>query len=208
MSATGSEIKPSDLPPEPLLTDNSAAPAETSTHSPNTPDDLDEIEKQTILRTLVKTGGHQGMAADLLGISRRTLSRKLKHYNLNRRAGDHMSLGELDAGQQQHFRVSIELAVTLTTARGENISLKATNLSAGGICVEGFKNPKQLAGALAVHFALPDTGAFVSAKAQVAWTDVQKRAGLRFVDLSSDARDKLDRWLQQQQQAEGWTLAV
>ena len=40
------------------------------------PANLDGMEKTTILRVLAETNGHQQRAADLLGISRRTLSRK------------------------------------------------------------------------------------------------------------------------------------
>ena len=42
--------------------------------------DLDGMERSMILRVLEQTHGHQQRAADLLGISRRTLSRKLKLY--------------------------------------------------------------------------------------------------------------------------------
>jgi transcriptional regulator with PAS, ATPase and Fis domain len=41
---------------------------------------LDGVERETILDALERTAGHQQRAADLLGISRRTLSRKLKSY--------------------------------------------------------------------------------------------------------------------------------
>jgi len=41
---------------------------------------LDGMEKTMILRVLAQTNGHQQRAAELLGISRRTLSRKLKLY--------------------------------------------------------------------------------------------------------------------------------
>jgi len=41
---------------------------------------LDEMERSLIMRTLSQTDGHQQRAAELLGISRRTLSRKLKAY--------------------------------------------------------------------------------------------------------------------------------
>jgi transcriptional regulator with PAS, ATPase and Fis domain len=43
---------------------------------------LDGIERHAILEALGRTGGHHQKAADLLGISRRTLSRKLKIYRL------------------------------------------------------------------------------------------------------------------------------
>jgi len=41
---------------------------------------LDEMERSMILQVLAHAGGHHQKAADLLGISRRTLSRKLKLY--------------------------------------------------------------------------------------------------------------------------------
>jgi DNA-binding NtrC family response regulator len=39
-----------------------------------------EIERQAILETLERTGGHRARAADLLDIGLRTLQRKLKEY--------------------------------------------------------------------------------------------------------------------------------
>jgi two-component system response regulator HydG len=44
---------------------------------------LKEIEKEMILRTLEETGGNRTHAADILGISRRTLQMKLKEYGIN-----------------------------------------------------------------------------------------------------------------------------
>jgi DNA-binding NtrC family response regulator len=42
--------------------------------------ELEGVEKDAILAALQQTGGHQQKAAGLLGVSRRTLSRKLKLY--------------------------------------------------------------------------------------------------------------------------------
>ena len=54
---------------------------------------LEGMEKQTILKTLSETGGHHQRTAEMLGISRRTLSRKLKLYESS-------SMPQVDPRQQ------------------------------------------------------------------------------------------------------------
>jgi transcriptional regulator with PAS, ATPase and Fis domain len=74
--ARNTEIAANDL----LLTSARAA-SETAAPVLAVPTaNLDGMEKSTILRVLAQTNGHQQKAAELLGISRRTLSRKLKLY--------------------------------------------------------------------------------------------------------------------------------
>ena len=58
-----------------------SGPVAVPSPGPRTAADLDDVERQTILRVLDETEGHRQRAADLLGISRRTLSRKLKQYH-------------------------------------------------------------------------------------------------------------------------------
>jgi DNA-binding NtrC family response regulator len=75
--ARGPEIQAADLP----LTLNPRPKTVTAVPIDQAPAaNLDRLERNTILETLAKTNGHQQRAADLLGISRRTLSRKLKLY--------------------------------------------------------------------------------------------------------------------------------
>jgi len=71
--APGPQIEPEDLPLEVVLGRDQRPANEYS---------LDGLEQQTIGRVLLQTGGHQQKAADLLGISRRTLIRKLKTYGM------------------------------------------------------------------------------------------------------------------------------
>ena len=75
--ARGTEIGAGDLLLAPLRVPAESAPAAVLT-VPTA--NLDGMEKSTILRVLAQTNGHQQRAAELLGISRRTLSRKLKLY--------------------------------------------------------------------------------------------------------------------------------
>ncbi len=73
--SSGEEIGPGDLPAEVTGKQMPAVVADQlGTYS------LDGLEQHTIFKVLAQTGGHQQKAADILGISRRTLIRKLKLY--------------------------------------------------------------------------------------------------------------------------------
>ena len=61
---------------------------------------LEALERQAILRALNQTGQHQERAAHLLGISSRTLSRKLKSYGLGRAVGIEHQDGTVAVVQQ------------------------------------------------------------------------------------------------------------
>ena len=57
------------------------------------PDDTTQLaglERSAILSALEKTGGHHQKTADLLGISRKTLGRKLKQYRAAAQEEDSM----------------------------------------------------------------------------------------------------------------------
>jgi DNA-binding NtrC family response regulator len=85
--AIDDEILPEHLPVEKLSTDWRAAPRADSDR-PLTESDLErmmeEEERRRILDALDKCGGNQTRAADLLGISRRTLSKRLNKYGVPR----------------------------------------------------------------------------------------------------------------------------
>ena len=72
VAARDYEIGAGDLPPM-----QAAAPAQPMGCANL---ELDGVEKAAILAALHQTGGHQQKAANLLGVSRRTLSRKLRLY--------------------------------------------------------------------------------------------------------------------------------
>jgi len=70
-----------DLPLKTLTGDESTQPAIPQPIIPeNLP--LEEIEKASILQTLEATGGNKSEAARRLGITRKTLHKKLKKYGV------------------------------------------------------------------------------------------------------------------------------
>ncbi len=74
------EISLVALPPEireATMVSGQQAPVQNLVGAPRT---MDEIERQAILETLQRTGGHRAEAARMLAIGLRTLQRKLKDY--------------------------------------------------------------------------------------------------------------------------------
>jgi len=46
------------------------------------PASLQDMERENIRRTVLHFGGHRGLAAPRLGIDRKTLWRRMRHYSL------------------------------------------------------------------------------------------------------------------------------
>jgi two-component system, NtrC family, response regulator AtoC len=84
---TGNTIEVSDLPPalrenqdSPLLADEAAVRLPPDSAAADT--DLEELERSTIQRVFERVNGDKALARKMLGISRATLYRKLKRYNI------------------------------------------------------------------------------------------------------------------------------
>jgi len=71
-----------DVPAEIREAKTSGGNPSTGTATGTPPLSIDEAEKNLIVRALKNTGGNRTKAAEQLGISRRTLHRKLHEYNL------------------------------------------------------------------------------------------------------------------------------
>jgi two-component system, NtrC family, response regulator AtoC len=84
---TGDGIEVSDLPPALRESqDSTPAPDETTgrvlADSGLNDTDLEELERSTIQRVFEQVNGDKALARKMLGISRATLYRKLKRYNI------------------------------------------------------------------------------------------------------------------------------
>jgi DNA-binding NtrC family response regulator len=76
LMAEGAVLRPIHLPPE------IRAPLPSPAPDDGEPGTLAEVEKRYIERVLDQTGGHMSRAAEVLGIHRNTLRRKLETYGL------------------------------------------------------------------------------------------------------------------------------
>jgi hypothetical protein len=166
------------------------------------------MERQTIMSALNRVGGHQGLAAEQLGISRRTLSRKLKRYKLE--ATDTPTtepLGKLSESEKQYYRARLGVRAQLLV-KDDELSCEVVNVSAGGVALQGIQEPFRLAGGFEVRFALPGENQIIDSKAQLVWLEPRGRVGARFVDLAPEMQLSLTRWLAKTQMEEGWHLGT
>jgi len=170
---------------------------------------LDSMEEQMIIKALERTGGHRTMAAEQLGISRRTLSRKLKEYSINFAPGESTaSLGFISTEQQKFFRARVEIPVKIKNSQGEEVSVMGVNLSTGGMGLDGIKEPLRFSGLLDVSFVLPDSEILFQAKARLMWIGDEGRVGIRFAVIEPAIFEHLQHWSNKKMKEEGWEFPV
>jgi two-component system, NtrC family, response regulator AtoC len=166
---------------------------------------LDNMEEQMIVRVLEQSGGHRAQAAERLGISRRTLSRKLREYQIDVRAGAVAAkLGVISEEQQKFFRAKVNMSVTLRNARGKELHVQAVNLSTGGMGLDAVIDPAGFAGLVDVAFLLPESETVIRAKGRLVWAEAGGRAGLRFVVVEPPLFHELQHWTNRKMKDEGW----
>ncbi|MBZ5600307.1 MAG: sigma 54-interacting transcriptional regulator [Acidobacteriia bacterium] len=163
---------------------------------------LGDMERQMIFQALARNGNNQAKAAQQLGISSRTLRRKLQKYSRDGQGAELQSaLGSRSAHVQRYFRAMIEVPIVLHVD-GQQIDATSVNLSSGGLAV-------QCAATLAhgstmdISFTLPDTTSPIEAKAKLAWTAPGGLAGLSIVEIHPALERELHQWLVERAQAEG-----
>jgi len=168
---------------------------------------LDSMEEQMIIKALERSGGHRALAAEQLGISRRTLSRKLKEYNISFAQGENGSpLGIVSSDQQKFFRARVDIPVTIKNSRGDEIQVRGVNLSTGGMGIDDLKEPLRFSGILDVQFLLPDSEVVFQAKARLMWVGDDGRVGIRFAVIEPALFEQLQRWSNRKMKEEGWEL--
>jgi len=188
-AATGEEIQAQHL--QALRTSMPGA----TIRAPGTPD-LDAMEREAIFGMLTRTGGRKTLAAEQLGISRRTLSRKLKLYQAQ--APDPAQLSDRCILSPFAYRCPLRVPVWLRNASGGKTRVSSENLTLGGIGVSGLDDALAYSGRLQIEFTLPGRSLPATMEGEIAWADVSGAAGLRFVHVPSSVQMDIAYWLKQQ----------
>jgi predicted DNA-binding protein (UPF0251 family) len=161
--------------------------------------DLDDFEKRRIFTALERSGGNQGKAAQALGISRRTLLRKLKSY---REGQVEAPVGSMCVEQQRYYRVQIDAPVTLM-CDGDLYEGKLTNISIGGAAVS-LPASLQHGGAVKLCFTLPETAIRAEIHGRVAWANHEGEHGIQFSEIPANIRGGMQEWLHDRMKKDGW----
>jgi transcriptional regulator with PAS, ATPase and Fis domain len=161
--------------------------------------DLDQVERQIVFDTLDRHGGNQGKAAEALGISRRTLLRKLKTY---RESENETAVGTLCAEQQRYYRKQTSAPVQLTHG-DESLDANLLNISLGGAAVSIHKMIGR-GTEVTIRFTIPETEVLAELNGRIAWANKEGHHGVQFGEMPSDIRTHLQRWFQSEMKKDGW----
>jgi transcriptional regulator with GAF, ATPase, and Fis domain len=169
---------------------------------------LEDMERHMIFRAMEQSGNNQKKAALRLGISTRTLRRKLEKYRAAGLDEQGRPSGKLSTQQQRYFRVTVEVPAVVRDLDegGPAIEAVVANISSGGVAL---KSPLTLkhGSTFELNFLLPGTSTTIESKASLAWTSPGGMAGLSFIDLHPALQKELQSWLLLRVREEGWTAS-
>ena len=163
--------------------------------------DLSQVERQMIFQALERCNNNQGRAAEALGISRRTLIRKLKLYRAN---GLDAPAGAMSPLQQRYYRARLEVPVRVKVAN-ETFDGLLVNLSLGGAGVK-IDRLLRFGTPVSLSFSMPGATKETEMIGRVAWTNKDGHHGIQFADLSAPMRSTLQRLLYSEMKKDGWEL--
>jgi hypothetical protein len=100
-------------------------------------------------------------------------------------------------GRLRYHRQALGVPVALSCGPRRRLQAELVNLSQGGVGIHVEKELEPTE-AIQVSFKLPGTRYTVKAQGEIAWTDRQGNAGIRFVDIPARVQKGLQIWLAQQ----------
>ncbi len=167
---------------------------------------LEDMERLMIFRALEQSGNNQKQAALQLGISSRTLRRKLEKYRAAGLDSGGRPASKLSAQQQRYFRVTVDVPAMVKDLDEDSPATEAVlaNISSGGVALKSSITLKH-GSTFEIKFALPGTSTTIECKANLAWTSPGGMAGLSFIEIHPVIQKELQNWLLARVREEGWT---
>jgi len=95
--------------------------------------------------------------------------------------------------RRAYFRCPVDFPIILDLP-GASYRCRAANVSQGGLSLE-LPNRVRVGHSVTLTFVLPEATEAIRARAEVVWSDVMGKTGVRFVELSSRAQNSLREWL-------------
>jgi ActR/RegA family two-component response regulator len=102
--------------------------------------------------------------------------------------------GLAERERRRYDRYPVDLAVSVTLPGAHAAYARAANLSEEGMLLETV-DPIPAGSRLEVRFDLPGRSTPVEARGEVAWSDQQGHAGIRFLEILQMSRLQYRRWL-------------
>ena len=181
------------------LVDRGKAESPTAAPAPPEITSIADMERHMIARALEMAGGNQRLAAEQLGMPRRTFCRKLSEmhitlddqHSFSRKQGSEPPLGR---------RKELQIPISITTKSGRSFAAASRNLSVGGLGLQ-VQPPLDAAEELSVAFTLPGSRRRLEVLGVVAWSQPDGMAGIRFIDMKASKIEVLNRFLAGHRQA-------
>jgi len=161
--------------------------------------DLDQLERQIVFDALERCGNNQGKAAQALGISRRTLLRKLKNY---RESDMEAAVGSLGTEQQRYYRKQTSTPIKMKVG-DEWSDATLLNISMGGAAVSIHKLLRP-GTAVSLSLVVPETDMRAEIRGRIAWANKEGHHGVQFGEISPEIHNLLQRWFQAEMKKDGW----
>jgi DNA-binding response OmpR family regulator len=98
--------------------------------------------------------------------------------------------------RRRNLRMPVSIPLILSTADGGRQQTVTTDLGEGGMAVQSCRADKHNSG-LRIQMTLPGSESDWECQAEVAWENAGRSAGLRFTEVSPEAREQLRAWLSQ-----------
>src|ERR1051325_11501998 len=92
-----------------------------------------------------------------------------------------------------NIRIPVEIPVTLSFTGGDSLKTTSVDFSAGGIAIQLTR--KTPPGPIKMKFTLPGTEHEVECKAEIAWQNAGKQAGIRFAEVTVETQQQIKDWL-------------